>query len=193
MTSTPVPASPIDGQWRGSGLLENRSGLIISFKVESGRVTGITYQFEGPEKKPCFNTHYFIIPKDRQSQVTADGFSAKLGRDMDVTAKFTSPDSASGHLSADIFYRFKTCNRKFEVDRTAEKQQSVQVVEAQQPARKNPFEIFFQIFIFGLSNGAALALNAIGVTIIYGTVRALNLAHEMCSRWLRCSSLHWLI
>ncbi|MBI5566550.1 MAG: ABC transporter permease [Chloroflexi bacterium] len=31
--------------------------------------------------------------------------------------------------------------------------------------------------IFGLTNGAVLALNAISVTVIYGTVRALNLAH----------------
>jgi branched-chain amino acid transport system permease protein len=34
-----------------------------------------------------------------------------------------------------------------------------------------------QILVFGLSNGAVLALNAIGVTLIYSTVRTLNLAH----------------
>jgi len=36
---------------------------------------------------------------------------------------------------------------------------------------------FIQILIFGISNGSVLALNAIGVTIIYSTVRILNLAH----------------
>ena len=41
----------------------------------------------------------------------------------------------------------------------------------------NALETFAQIFIFGLSNGAVLALNAIGVTLIYSTVRTLNLAH----------------
>ncbi len=34
-----------------------------------------------------------------------------------------------------------------------------------------------QLLVFGLSNGAVLALNAIGVTVVYGAVRTLNLAH----------------
>ncbi|MFN8597649.1 MAG: hypothetical protein U0559_15885 [Anaerolineae bacterium] len=38
-------------------------------------------------------------------------------------------------------------------------------------------DILFQILIFGLANGAVLALNAISVTMVYGTVRTLNLAH----------------
>ena len=38
-------------------------------------------------------------------------------------------------------------------------------------------DLFFQLLIFGLVNGAILALNAIGVTVIYSTVRTLNLAH----------------
>jgi branched-chain amino acid transport system permease protein len=38
-------------------------------------------------------------------------------------------------------------------------------------------ELFFQLLVFGLSNGAVLALNAIGVTVVYGAIRTLNLAH----------------
>ena len=38
-------------------------------------------------------------------------------------------------------------------------------------------EVMLQILIYGLSNGAVLALNAISVTVVYGTVRTLNLAH----------------
>lgn len=34
-----------------------------------------------------------------------------------------------------------------------------------------------QLLVFGLSNGAVLALNAIGITVVYGTVRTLNMAH----------------
>lgn len=45
------------------------------------------------------------------------------------------------------------------------------------PCGPNCPEILLQILIFGLTNGAVLALNAISVTVIYGTVRALNLAH----------------
>jgi len=96
---------------------------------------------------------------------------------MDVTAKFTSPDSASGHLIADVNYRYETCNGKFELNWSATKQPHAEVVEAQPVTKKNQFEIFFQILIFGLSNGAVLALNAIGVTLIYSTVRTLNLVH----------------
>ncbi len=48
---------------------------------------------------------------------------------------------------------------------------------AENANRPSPLETLIQILVFGLSNGAVLALNAIGVTIIYGTVRALNLAH----------------
>ena len=45
------------------------------------------------------------------------------------------------------------------------------------PCGPNCPDILLQILIFGLTNGAVLALNAISVTVIYGTVRALNLAH----------------
>lgn len=38
-------------------------------------------------------------------------------------------------------------------------------------------DVLLQILIYGLSNGAILALNAISITVIYATVRTLNLAH----------------
>jgi branched-chain amino acid transport system permease protein len=38
-------------------------------------------------------------------------------------------------------------------------------------------ETLLQIMIYGLLNGAVLALNAISVTVVYSTVRTLNLAH----------------
>lgn len=38
-------------------------------------------------------------------------------------------------------------------------------------------ELILQLLVYGLSNGAVLALNAIGVTVVYGAVRTLNLAH----------------
>ena len=37
--------------------------------------------------------------------------------------------------------------------------------------------LILKLLIYGLTNGAVLALNAIGVTVVYGTVRTLNLAH----------------
>lgn len=38
-------------------------------------------------------------------------------------------------------------------------------------------EILLRLLAIGLSNGAIIALNAIGVTLIYGTVRLINFAH----------------
>ncbi|KPV48125.1 hypothetical protein SE17_39740, partial [Kouleothrix aurantiaca] len=38
-------------------------------------------------------------------------------------------------------------------------------------------EIMLQILAIGLSNGAVIALNAIGVTLVYGAVRMLNFAY----------------
>src|SRR5215212_963045 len=38
-------------------------------------------------------------------------------------------------------------------------------------------EIFLQLLAIGLSNGAIIALNAIGVTLVYGAVRTINFAY----------------
>jgi branched-chain amino acid transport system permease protein len=38
-------------------------------------------------------------------------------------------------------------------------------------------ELVLQLLVYGISNGAALALNAMSVTVVYSTVRVLNLAH----------------
>jgi branched-subunit amino acid ABC-type transport system permease component len=38
-------------------------------------------------------------------------------------------------------------------------------------------ELLLQILLIGLSNGAVIALNAIGVTLVYGAVRMLNFAY----------------
>jgi branched-subunit amino acid ABC-type transport system permease component len=38
-------------------------------------------------------------------------------------------------------------------------------------------DILLQLIIIGLTNGVVIALNALGLTLIYGHTRALNLAH----------------
>ena len=38
-------------------------------------------------------------------------------------------------------------------------------------------EVLLQLLAIGLSNGAIIALNAIGVTLIYGAVRTINFAY----------------
>jgi branched-chain amino acid transport system permease protein len=75
-------------------------------------------------------------------------------------------------------YRRIFCNTSYEVDWTATKQIVLAPAPPSQTTpRSSPLETLIQILVFGLSNGSVLALNAIGVTIIYSTVRTLNLAH----------------
>ena len=38
-------------------------------------------------------------------------------------------------------------------------------------------ELLLQILVIGISNGAVLALNAVGVTLVYGAVRMINFAY----------------
>ncbi len=38
-------------------------------------------------------------------------------------------------------------------------------------------ELLLQLLVYGLANGAVLALNVMGITVVYGAVRILNLAH----------------
>src|SRR5262245_49062395 len=38
-------------------------------------------------------------------------------------------------------------------------------------------EVLLQLLLIGLSNGAMIALNAIGVTLVYGAVRTINFAY----------------
>lgn len=38
-------------------------------------------------------------------------------------------------------------------------------------------EVMLQLLVIGLSNGAVIALNALGVTLVYGAVRTINFAH----------------
>src|SRR5512138_2583189 len=38
-------------------------------------------------------------------------------------------------------------------------------------------ELLLQILVIGISNGAVIALNAIGVTLVYGAVRMINFAY----------------
>ncbi|MBK8615910.1 MAG: hypothetical protein IPN96_02120 [Anaerolineales bacterium] len=111
--------SPYDGAWEGTGQTQDGNHFIVSFRVENGEVLGISYQYDGPKGVPCFNTHYFILPKEQRPQLNNDSFTTQLGADMNVSAQFTGTDSASGHLSADVDYRYTTCNGQFELNWTA--------------------------------------------------------------------------
>ena len=102
-----------------------------------------------------------------------------LGLILIIAALFESDSTVSGHLAVRWHERQPRCNGDYEVTWSAAKQipQTAQSTNQPNPNAPNPLETFVQLLVFGLSNGAVLALNAIGVTLIYSTVRTLNLAH----------------
>src|SRR5512138_994623 len=177
-TPTASPTGPLDGTWQGSGQANGKTYKVF-FIVQNSIVTDIQYSFNNSPTTSCLNIHYAPVEKGRQPKITGNSFSADLGPDLNMSAVFKDNSSASGHLSGLLTgYRRETnCNGSFEVDWTAEKQIVQAPAKSQTAPKSYPFQTLIQILVFGFSNGAVLALNAIGVTIIYSTVRTLNLAH----------------
>lgn len=179
-TAVSAPAGRFDGIWSGTGsdTAANRD-FQISFSVHDSRVTDIRYSFNSTDGIPCSNIDYTSINESIQPRIDGESLSVLLGEDLITTINFESDLSASGELIVHWADRQPRCNGDYKVKWIAAKQIPQAVVPSNQPKSHapNPFETFIQILIFGLSNGAVLALNAIGVTLIYGTVRTLNLAH----------------
>ncbi|MBI5961871.1 MAG: hypothetical protein HY863_00215 [Chloroflexi bacterium] len=178
--STPAPSSPLDGQWQGTGSTADGKSFKIFLTIQDSALAGLIYNFNGPNGNPCTAIAYGQIPAASQPMIVNNTLESKLGDDLNISASFKSDTESSGHLT--IYWRGHqaNCNGDYEVTWIATKQipqTAAQSTNKPNPNAPNPFETFIQILIFGLSNGAVLALNAIGVTLIYSTVRTLNLAH----------------
>lgn len=184
-TQSPVATSsavtgPFDGVWSGTGTDQAKSkNFELSFTVRDSRITDIRYGFNGKDQIPCINLNYIGLQDAVQPQVTEAPFSISLGEDLNTTIAFESDARAAGELIVQWHDRNPRCNGEYQVSWTATKQdlRPTQGSGTTTSNAPNALETFAQIFIFGLSNGAVLALNAIGVTLIYSTVRILNLAH----------------
>ena len=179
ITSTPAPASPIDGQWQGTGSTPTAKPFKIFLSIQNSALTGLIYTFTGSDGNPCTAIAYGQIPAASQPKIVNNILDSKLGDDVTISASFESDSKSSGGLTVHWVGHQTSCNGDYEVTWSAVKQipQTVQSATQSKPNAPNPFETFIQILVFGLSNGAVLALNAIGVTLIYSTVRTLNLAH----------------
>ena len=175
-----APAGRFDGDWSGSGSdsMQGRD-FQLSFSIHDSKITAIRYSFNGSDGIPCSNIDYTSLNESQRPQIDGEALSVSLGEDLDTTINFESDSSASGELTVHWADRQPRCNGDYKVTWTAAKQAPQAATPAGQtnPNAPNALETFIQILIFGLSNGAVLALNAIGVTLIYSTVRTLNLAH----------------
>ncbi len=179
-TPTSTASGRYDGIWTGTGKdASEGKEFEISFTVRNSRITDIRYGFNGKDDVPCINLDYTSLKETAQPQVSESPFSISLGEDLVTTIAFESDARAAGELVVGWRDRNPRCNGDYQVSWTAAKQvlQPVPGSETAATNAPNALETLVQIFIFGLSNGAVLALNAIGVTLIYSTVRTLNLAH----------------
>ena len=177
--STSVPSSPLDGQWQGTGSTVDGKSFKIFLTIQDSSLAGLIYNFTGSNGIPCTAIAYGQIPIADQPKIADNAVESILGEDVTISALFETEFSSSGRLDIHWYDRQPNCNGDYEVVWSATKQipQTAQSTSAPNPNAPNLFETFVQILIFGLSNGAVLALNAIGVTLIYSTVRTLNLAH----------------
>jgi len=177
---TPTPTvGRFDGVWTGTGTdTSHEKDFQISFSVQGSKITDIRYSFNGKDAIPCINLDYTSLDKAIQPEVNETSLSISLGEDLSTSITFETDERASGDLTVLWRDRNPRCNGDYQATWTATKQapQSTQTNETE-TNKPNALETLIQIFIFGLSNGAVLALNAIGVTLIYSTVRTLNLAH----------------
>jgi len=176
-TPTATP-SPLDGSWQGQGQTLDGKPFSVSINVQNQHLTSVGYSFTGTDGLNCAGLEYGQIALSNRAQIVIGEFSAALGNGISISASFPTDQPASGHLTIHWHDRQPRCNGDYEVDWTATKSAPPTTPTTQTTSTNPfPFQTFLQILIFGLSNGAVLALNAIGVTIIYSTVRTLNLAH----------------
>ncbi len=175
------PSSPLDGNWNAQGQDSNGLKFEINFIVRAEKLAGFSYNFIGTDGIPCYSFQFVNMPPERQIAIQSNRAAASLGSDS-LEIVFTNDQSASGRSEIHWHERNPRCNGDYDVTWSAVRQaapvaQATQSTQPPQSQAPHPFQTLIQILVFGLSNGAVLALNAIGVTLIYSTVRVLNLAH----------------
>jgi branched-chain amino acid transport system permease protein len=185
-TTISTSTSPYDGSWEGSGTAQDGRTVMVKFTVQGGAISSFTYIYPRPDNIPCTGIDHEVISLGSQPRIVNASFSQVFGPDLTADGTFTSPTAASGHISMVWQGRayLNSCNAYLHAAWTASKQQAAQTVTVAAPVASawcgkntNCNDLLVQLLIFGLVNGAILALNAIGVTVIYSTVRTLNLAH----------------
>jgi len=183
-TTFSTSTSPYDGSWVGSGTAQDGREITVKFTVTNGAISSFIYSYPRPDNNsiPCVGIDHIVIPPGSQPRITNQTFNQTYGSDLTADAIFSSLTSAAGHISI-VWQGRSACTLTLQAAWTATKQQAAKVTTVAPVSiawcgkNVNCRDLLFQLLIFGLVNGAILALNAIGVTVIYSTVRTLNLAH----------------
>jgi ABC-type branched-subunit amino acid transport system permease subunit len=177
--AAPTPASGIyDGNWEAHGTSADGQEVSLTLTISDSAVTWMTYTYAGQAGETC----YFFIEPGSLPRIVDGRFAVKVPT-VSIDGEFDSPTSAAGHISFVEVQGARRINCVASIDAkwvAARKQETPAVAPAAVSwCGKNVDcrDLLLQLLIFGLVNGAILALNAIGVTLIYSTVRTINLAH----------------
>jgi len=189
-TPTPAPtlsspASPYDGSWSGKGTAQDGSEVDIHFIIKNSIITSFIYTYPVQGGLRCSSLHYDDLPPESYSKISSGAFSFSLPSILSFDGKLNTDASASGSLMFDEVNGplREGCAANMVLDWTATKQQEASssiatpVVSSWCGKNIDCRDLILQLLLFGLVNGSILALSAIGITVIYSTVRILNLAH----------------
>ena len=183
-TPTPAPGK-YDGSWQANVITANGLKINLFFRVSNSVIRWMTYTYNGQAGQTCTA----LIPSESLPAISGDGFavtvvSATSSNTVSIIGRFDSSAMASGNIT---FAEANTeraygCVANVNAKWSAAKQQEAAATLAPGTTawcgeNVNCSNLLIQLLIFGLVNGAILALNAIGVTVIYSTVRTINLAH----------------
>jgi branched-chain amino acid transport system permease protein len=181
---TPSPGK-YDGSWQAHIVTTNGLEINLVFRVSDSVIRWMTYTYQGQADQTCTA----LIPTESLPAISGNEFAIKListnsTDSVTISGKFDSTTNASGSISFGEANgaRAYNCAANVNAQWSATKQQEaattlVPVTTSWCGKNVNCHDLLIQLLIFGLVNGAILALNAIGVTVIYSTVRTINLAH----------------
>ena len=185
-SSSPRPHSqtptPPNGSYSGAGTTADGHVISVTLTVTEAGVTGIAYRFQGTNGLPCTDPSRAPFLNGASVPIT-NGVFAYSDTSLTISGTFSSPSAAAGELSILWADRYAYCNGQYQLHWTATRDAPVVVAPAAPVTvtwcgiNVNCRDLVLQLLVFGLSNGAVLALNAIAITVIYSTVRILNLAH----------------
>lgn len=187
---TPIPTNlststrPYDGLWQGTGSSQDGRAISIKFTVTDGAIASFIYSYPRPDDEsiPCVGIDHTGISTSAQPHILNNSFAQTFGDDLTADGTFSTPTSAAGHIFI-VWQGRSACTMTLRAGWTAAKQKAEQVTATAPVSvtwcgkNVNCSALLLQLLIFGLVNGSILALNAIGITVIYSTVRTLNLAH----------------
>jgi branched-chain amino acid transport system permease protein len=181
ITPTPPPGT-YDGEWEAQALTSDGKQIHLTFVVRDSVISWLSYSYPGQAGQTCTA---LLSTESRPTIINGKFIVTVSSHTASIDGTFNSSSSASGHISFIEVESARALNCVANINATwsGTKKPEAALIPAASTGNSwcgknvNCSDLLIQLLIFGLVNGAILALNAIGVTVIYSTVRTINLAH----------------